>query len=267
MLIPRSFGLNKCGIYCITNTVNNKQYIGSSKNIYYRLKRHYSELNRKTHANPYLLNSYVKYGKDCFSVEILEEVQELLLREKEQEYIDKMNPAYNITRDVIRNTLSEASRKKISDTLKKQKLLGLLKYPTHDDKKKPVVIYDNKCNYIDSFDSERAAAKKLESLYPGLKHSQSVVNATVNLSNRRKRKRYKQHYLLRPDELCDCTKMFRPKGIKVKVIDIASNTEHVFPTLMEAARVLNCNETTIKRGLMTNKTIMKRYKIMKYEGS
>jgi group I intron endonuclease len=266
MIITKSFGLKKCGIYCITNTVNNKQYIGSSKNIYYRLKRHQSELQRGTHVNPYLLNSYVKYGKDHFVVSIIEEVSIEQLTQKEQEYIDKLKPAYNITLEVIRNTPSEESKRKISATLKKQKLLGILKYPTHDDKKKPVVIYDINCNCIGEYDSERAAARKLEELYPGLKNAQAIVNNRVNLKGkRRKTKIYKKYYLLRPNEKCNTDKLFRSDAIKVKVYDNILKNEYFFPTLKEASKFFKCSISSIKRALIKSRPLLKRYKVKKDE--
>jgi predicted GIY-YIG superfamily endonuclease len=206
MNISKSFGLKKCGIYCITNIVNNKIYIGSSKNIYHRLKRHYSELKRGTHANKYLQNSYLKHGSFNFKVSIIEETTIDNLQKLEQYYIDTLKPDYNITIEVIRNTPSLESRLKISNTLKEQKRLGTLKYPTHDDKKKPVVIYDLNCNCIGNYESERSAAKQLEILYPGLKNSQSVVNSSVNLKGRRKVSRYKKHFLLRPENKCHTLK-------------------------------------------------------------
>ena len=202
MNIPKSFGLKKSGIYCITNIVNNKVYIGSSTNIYYRLKRHYSELNRGVHANKYLQNSYLKHGSSNFNVSIIKETTIENLQQLEQYYIDTLNPDYNITTEVIRNTPSLESRLKTSNTLKEQKRLGILKYPTHDDKKKPVVIYDTDCNCVGSYESERAAAKQLEILYPALKNSQAVVNSTVNLKSKRVVSRYKKHFLLRPENKC-----------------------------------------------------------------
>lgn len=266
MKIPKSFGLKTCGIYCITNTKNHKQYVGSSKNIYHRLKRHYSELQRGVHANPYLQNSYNKHGKDCFTVSILEEVPVNILTQKEQEYIDNLKPAYNITLEVIRNTLSEESRRKISATLKKQKLLGLLKYPTHDHKKKPVTIFTTECECIGAYESERAAAKKLKELYPDLKYPQAVVNQVANLrSKKSKRKRYKQHYLLRPEEECNKERSFRSDGVKIKVVDIFLNKEYAFPTIMEASRVLQCSESAVARALKKEKLLLKKFKVMLHE--
>jgi predicted GIY-YIG superfamily endonuclease len=202
MNIPKSFGLKKSGIYCITNIVNNKIYIGSSVNIYHRLKRHYSELKRSVHANKYLQNSYLKHGSSNFNVSIIEETTIENLQKLEQHYIDILKPDYNITIEVIRNTPSLESRLKTSNTLKEQKRLGILKYPTHDHKKKPVIIYDLNCKCIGNYESERSAAKELEILYPGLKHSQSVVNNTVNLKGKRKVSKYKKHFLLRPETKC-----------------------------------------------------------------
>jgi len=54
MKISKGFGYKKSGIYCIKNIVNDKFYIGSSIHIYYRLRRHKSDLIKKTHANPIL---------------------------------------------------------------------------------------------------------------------------------------------------------------------------------------------------------------------
>ena len=80
------------GIYCITNTCNNKKYIGSAVNLFKRLRRHNRELVHQYHSNEHLLNSYNKYGKDAFVVEIIEEfeyVDKSELLSIENEYIKK----------------------------------------------------------------------------------------------------------------------------------------------------------------------------------
>ena len=78
------------GIYAIINKVNNKIYIGSSKNIYNRKAQHYSELRGNYHENKFLQRSWNKYGENNFEfrvIEIVENIDKLL--EVEQKYIDK----------------------------------------------------------------------------------------------------------------------------------------------------------------------------------
>lgn len=77
---------NICGIYSIFNIINNKQYVGSSKNIRRRIKEHYRDLqNNKHHSQP-LQNAWNKYGKYSFEFKILEITDNL--NEKEQYWID-----------------------------------------------------------------------------------------------------------------------------------------------------------------------------------
>ena len=75
----------KSGIYCITCEVNNQNYIGSSKDIYKRVVKHYSNLRLGNHPNKRLQADYNKYGIDKFKVSILEETNENLF-EKERDY-------------------------------------------------------------------------------------------------------------------------------------------------------------------------------------
>ncbi len=91
------------GIYKITNKINNKVYIGSSKNITYRWKQHIDSLESKKHHNIKLQLDWNKYGYCNFTFEILEIVKnnDNLLK-REQYYIDKFKSysdelGYNIT--------------------------------------------------------------------------------------------------------------------------------------------------------------------------
>ena len=59
---------NKRGIYCLINTVNDKLYIGSAKDLYLRLTEHLS--NKQ--SNRALQNAIVKHGLDKFSYGVLE---------------------------------------------------------------------------------------------------------------------------------------------------------------------------------------------------
>lgn len=88
------------GIYQIVNIVNGKFYIGSSKNIEYRWKiEHTKQLEKGTHANIILQRAWVKYGADNFILEIIELIDKSRLLEREQYYLDVLQPEYNIGRN------------------------------------------------------------------------------------------------------------------------------------------------------------------------
>ena len=87
------------GIYCIINIKNSKKYIGSSKNIRQRLWSHRAELRHNKHENSHLQNAWNKYGEHNFDYYILEKCEESLLLEKEQLYIDTINPEYNMNKE------------------------------------------------------------------------------------------------------------------------------------------------------------------------
>lgn len=63
ILSKRTILSNKGGIYSFLNNINGKQYIGSAKDLYLRLKEHLS--NRK--SNSALQSSILKYGLENFS--------------------------------------------------------------------------------------------------------------------------------------------------------------------------------------------------------
>ena len=83
------------GIYCITNQINDKKYIGQSINIKKRLSNHKYYLKKGTHINKHLQASFNKYGINNFSFEILHECEPEQLDEMEIKLIKK----YDTTND------------------------------------------------------------------------------------------------------------------------------------------------------------------------
>lgn len=87
------------GIYKITNKINQHCYIGQSRQIEKRWKRHIEVSNNKN-AKEYqypLYKAFRKYGIKNFLFEIIEECTVDLLNEKENYYIKKYKPEYNQT--------------------------------------------------------------------------------------------------------------------------------------------------------------------------
>jgi len=77
------------GIYGIKNTLNNKIYIGQSKNINKRWKTHIRQLRKNRHYNKHLLSSFNNNGEGSFEFLVLEECKESDLNTKEEEWINK----------------------------------------------------------------------------------------------------------------------------------------------------------------------------------
>ena len=116
------------GVYQIYNTVNGKRYIGSSIHIEQRFKEHLRNLRANKHINAHLQSAWNKYGEHSFILEEIELCEPDQCLKVEQEYIDYYHAAdrkfgYNIDpyADHAGNTLSEETRKKISEKAKGRK--------------------------------------------------------------------------------------------------------------------------------------------------
>ncbi len=93
---------HKPGIYKITNIVNNKMYIGSSRNVFTRISSHKSKLKTNNHINKYLQKSYNKHGIENFIYEIIVYCQEEELIFLEEYYINLYDSSnYEIGYNII----------------------------------------------------------------------------------------------------------------------------------------------------------------------
>ena len=117
------------GVYQIKNIVNNKIYIGSSKNIKKRFGNHKWSLRKLRHDNILLQNSWNKYGENVFEFSILEVCEIHILIEREQYYLDLHKPfdrmvGYNLCPIAYSTSgykYSEESKEKIKIAVKAAK--------------------------------------------------------------------------------------------------------------------------------------------------
>jgi len=109
------------GIYRITCIITGKFYIGSTKELRKRYQNHFGELQRKTHNNRKLQHAFNKHGINAFTFEVIELVLPAFLLEREQYWLDKLQPfgtkGFNIDRFAgstrLGYTFSPESREKM----------------------------------------------------------------------------------------------------------------------------------------------------------
>lgn len=95
--------LKKSGIYRISNIETEECYIGSSKNLKNRQYTHFNDLKTNRHINSILQDLYNSKGENILKFEILEYCNIEDLKEKEQFWIDTVEPKYNIIKKASGN--------------------------------------------------------------------------------------------------------------------------------------------------------------------
>ena len=213
------------GIYKITNLLNNKFYIGSSSDIRARKYLHFSMLKNNKHHSPILQRVYNKYGKKYLLFEVIEECDINLLIEKEQYYIDNLNPEYNCCKIAGRTT-------------------GII-----SSKRKPIIQYSLKGEIIKIYNCLEDIKKEFN-----LSNS-SRISKVCNLE-RRKAYNYVWRYF--GDNHLPFSYNKR-KGVSIAEIDINGNIIKKWDTIKECAEELNTS-SAILCNILSPKTRAKTLK-------
>lgn len=111
---------NSSGIYQIRSKINGKIYVGSALCIKRRWQGHLTTLNRNINSR-YLQNHVNKYGVDDLQFSIIEFCPKEKLLEREQYWINTLQPQFNLAKIAGSNIgikLSEETKYKIAQTLK-----------------------------------------------------------------------------------------------------------------------------------------------------
>ena len=81
---------NRVGVYCITNSINNKIYVGSTTiNFKHRYQQYKSGFKRNLNGQPILYNAFKKHGFENFTFSILCISNQKDCLKMEQFYIDR----------------------------------------------------------------------------------------------------------------------------------------------------------------------------------
>ena len=162
------------GVYKITNKITGEFYIGSSKNIESRWANHKSPSVWELYPNVKLYKAMAQYGKDKFTIEVIEETDNL--KEREQYYIEQLSPTYNgrYADGIDTERRKETTRRCVKEWHKanRNEHLTMMKdyYYTHRDKQLTMMkAYNNRvCLYEGEILTLGALSKRFS--YQGIPH-------------------------------------------------------------------------------------------------
>lgn len=120
-------------VYQIESNINKNIYIGSAVDMKRRAKEHLLKLKQGTHVNRILQNHVNKYGIEDLDFSVVEDCSKEELVSKEQYWIDKLNPKFNICK-IAGSTLGikwkeeSVQRQRDNNLGEKNPMFGVHKY-------------------------------------------------------------------------------------------------------------------------------------------
>lgn len=203
--LPTSIPKNQMslgGIYQIRNVINNKVYLGSTRNFYNRRKEHNSLLVNKCHHSYILQRAINKYGIDNFIFEIVSIINDLdTLLDVEQEYLDQLKPykyGYNVSNmaasgqgPAIRAAQSKTKIKQHAEKKRSQEeLISLAKKQFNIEEIPPntkIIDAGRKCILVDEANYSEL------SRYNWFYGTDGLATRVGNMANNNQNKYYKIH--------------------------------------------------------------------------
>jgi group I intron endonuclease len=199
--------------------------VGSSSNL---VNRFYGYFNLKylvKQSNSLICKSLLKHGHSAFSLEILEYCEPSEVIAKEQYYLDKLKPEYNIL------TVAGSSYGSTRSAETRAKIVQANLGRKHTDKTKMAM-----------------SIAKL-----GKKHTEeALAKMKGRVLSENHLAKVREHLL----------KLNNQKATKVKIIDTETNVITECDSIINAAKYLEANQTTIGRYLKAKKLYKNRYAIV-----
>lgn len=237
------------GIYCITNKLTKKCYVGSSINIYNRLMTHRSYLRSNIHANNHLQNSFNKHRENSFTFSVLELCKKDGLVSREQHWVS-IKGHYNIRKDVERQTMSEESKLKMSITRKEKIANGsIIKQNTKKVKK-----YDLEGNFLKEYPTLTSASiennisvSQIRRVLQG-KHNHAKGYQWKYSEDTREVGKYKKR---------DYSNSLKKLHKKVFVFDVITKDSFIFNSYKEWANFFGVSHQTLVYNMNKSKKLYK----------
>lgn len=259
--------MQKSGIYKIINIRNGKFYLGSSKNLSQRKKKHIYELNKGTHHSSYLQNAYNKYGAENFKFTIIEYVEENRLLEVEQQYLDELKPylediGYNMSEKATNCVLTGQDHWTYGLPTEKHHWYG--KHHTEETKKKISESQKGELNHMygkrykiknpRTEEWRRKQSKAHKGQISGFKGKQHTQEAKELMRQKAIGRPVSDKVINKSEEwIKNISKGKKGKGmgkdnpnaVKVVQFDINGNKIKVFDTITQASELTNSNKGSI----------------------
>lgn len=216
---------NKSGIYIITNSINNKVYIGSAVNLHTRFIGHKHQFNKNKH-NERFQNFVNKYGSDVLSFCLIEYCDKERLIEREQYWIDyyqsyKSKLGYNISKNAgstLGCKMPESHKNACKERMKGTKLRLGKKW----SKEEKIKIGErSKSFWADNPHKREKMGKKISEIKKGVPQWIDKPHPALGKPS--------------------------PRRKKVALIDKNNNILNVFSSTVEAAQKLNLDYAAISR--------------------
>lgn len=235
-----------CCIYSVTNTLNNKVYVGQSIDVERRWRQH-----KYGKGNLILRNAIRKYGIDNFKFEILEKIETSnktknqltqLLVELEQKWLDSKKPflkenGYNIQKTSKPN-LTTKRDDNFGDKIRRIKI-------ENNHHGKPLIQYGIKGNLI----KEWKSAAEIERVLGYC--AENISACCLNKSNSSHGFIWKfKDYRLMDDDIISANKSLRMS--EVRQYNLRGKLLNTFNNVKDASRLTNINEKIIRQGCNKN---------------
>lgn len=246
----------KSCIYKITNRINGKTYIGSTKNVKQRWAKHKALLRHNHHPNFHIQAAWNKYGEDSFVFEVVEECVPDELLSREQFFIDTIKPEYNQTATAGKVEMTGELRQKLSASTKSAYKEGRLLKAT-----KKVYQYDLRGNYIREFNSLTEASLSTKT---DLANLSEALHGKCNIAGGFVWRFYKAEKL---DVWFN--RMGRPltkepyRRKSIKIVVTGDNEYFIFKNAREVSSTLKCSINQVYNAIRRGSLLFKKYKLIR----